>query len=422
MRPTPLVALILGALYAVSAVTLQKRQRRRRDRPCISILASAVVLLFSATIIYLEEYRLIVVCSLEALLRGLAGDADEGEGSLADRHGVSCRWCFLCSWRQPGQSCSNRSRSTGSFSTNGHLPTWFWGAPVALTGALYGRVSPSRPTLEALHYGWIVILFLGLTVETNDLFRFWSAGRPELVAEHLGFERTMSIAGVWALICLPLLGFGLGSSSRPLIYAALWMLVVSSGLAVLRALIYVPIEEYRLVLNMRTAVLVIVSSASYGAYASLKQPGATFSFAKEFRALFRFVPVVAMLVLFSAETWDFFRHAKLTLQGQGGAAELTRLANLQHLSLSSIWLLFSIVLMVLGFSRRDRAFRMQAIGLFGIAILKIFLYDLSFLERLYRIFSFVGLGVILLLVSYLYQRYKEIILSPSRAVESPPPS
>jgi uncharacterized membrane protein len=65
---------------------------------------------------------------------------------------------------------------------------------------------------------------------------------------------------------------------------------------------------------------------------------------------------------------------------------------------------------------------MQAIGLFGIAILKIFLYDLSFLERLYRIFSFVGLGVILLLVSYLYQRYKEIILSPSRAVESPPPS
>jgi len=54
--------------------------------------------------------------------------------------------------------------------------------------------------------------------------------------------------------------------------------------------------------------------------------------------------------------------------------------------------------------------RLQAIALFGIAILKIFIYDLSFLETLYRIFSFVGLGVVLLAVSYLYQRYRHVIL------------
>jgi len=54
--------------------------------------------------------------------------------------------------------------------------------------------------------------------------------------------------------------------------------------------------------------------------------------------------------------------------------------------------------------------RIEAIVLFGVSIVKIFIYDLSFLDTLYRIFSFVGLGVILLVVSYLYQRYRGIIL------------
>lgn len=53
--------------------------------------------------------------------------------------------------------------------------------------------------------------------------------------------------------------------------------------------------------------------------------------------------------------------------------------------------------------------RIAAIVLFGVAILKIFIYDLSFLDTVYRIVSFIGLGVILLSVSYLYQRYRGLI-------------
>jgi len=198
------------------------------------------------------------------------------------------------------------------------------------------------------------------------------------------------------------------------------MLLVGSGLAMLRAFYYVPIEEYRFLLNMRTAGLFVVAGASYGVSALLRGPEGTFSYAGEFRSLFRFVPVLSMLVLCSTETWDVYRYASSTLPAAGQASELTRLANLQQLSLSSVWLLYSIGLMILGFWRRDREFRLQAIALFGIAILKIFLYDLSFLETLYRIFSFIGLGVILLFVSYLYQRYKDIILSPTPSGEDHP--
>jgi uncharacterized membrane protein len=78
--------------------------------------------------------------------------------------------------------------------------------------------------------------------------------------------------------------------------------------------------------------------------------------------------------------------------------------------LSTSWLLYSIGLMGVGIVRRVRTLRVIAIVLFGVAILKIFFYDLSFLETLYRIVSFLGLGLILLTVSYLYQRYRSVIL------------
>ena len=94
---------------------------------------------------------------------------------------------------------------------------------------------------------------------------------------------------------------------------------------------------------------------------------------------------------------------------------MTRLENLKQLSLSALWLLVPIVLMIAELWRRNRMIRIEAIVLFGIAILKIFIDDLSFLETLYRIFSFLGLGVTLLAVSYLYQRYREMILETPAA-------
>ena len=74
--------------------------------------------------------------------------------------------------------------------------------------------------------------------------------------------------------------------------------------------------------------------------------------------------------------------------------------------------------MAFGLWKRVRVVRVEAIVVFGFAILKIFIYDLSFLGTLYRIFSFLGLGLILLAVSYLYQKYKTVILKPSTSDSS----
>lgn len=127
--------------------------------------------------------------------------------------------------------------------------------------------------------------------------------------------------------------------------------------------------------------------------------------------------VALVLALLTSETRDFFQKEMYVLQRHMGdnwtkdfEAQLTNLRNMQSLSLSGVWLVYSVILMVVGIWKRYRNLRLVAIGLFGVAILKIFIYDLSFLQTLYRIFSFMGLGVILLGVSYLYQKYKGIIL------------
>jgi uncharacterized membrane protein len=58
--------------------------------------------------------------------------------------------------------------------------------------------------------------------------------------------------------------------------------------------------------------------------------------------------------------------------------------------------------------RRDQAyFRAGLIGLFALMLVKVFLVDLSRLDAVYRILSFVVLGGVLVLVSFLYTRYRE---------------
>jgi uncharacterized membrane protein len=57
----------------------------------------------------------------------------------------------------------------------------------------------------------------------------------------------------------------------------------------------------------------------------------------------------------------------------------------------------------------QRVLRLQGLVILLICILKLFLFDLNNLETLYRILSFVALGVILLGVSWIYTRFRDQI-------------
>ena len=77
----------------------------------------------------------------------------------------------------------------------------------------------------------------------------------------------------------------------------------------------------------------------------------------------------------------------------------------RDLTLSVAWGLYAMVLLVLGLWRSLRPLRMAALAFLVLTIAKVFLYDLGALTGLYRVLSFLGLGVSLILVSLLYQRF-----------------
>jgi uncharacterized membrane protein len=74
-----------------------------------------------------------------------------------------------------------------------------------------------------------------------------------------------------------------------------------------------------------------------------------------------------------------------------------------------LWVIYAFLLVAIGMYRKFRALRIMALALFGIAIFKIFLSDLSQLDRIYRIISFITLGVMLMVASFFYQKYRNEI-------------
>jgi uncharacterized membrane protein len=71
---------------------------------------------------------------------------------------------------------------------------------------------------------------------------------------------------------------------------------------------------------------------------------------------------------------------------------------------SALWMAYGAMLMTVGFWRRSSFVRWQALVLIAATIAKVFIYDVSQLDRGYRIVSFIVLGVLLLAISFVYQR------------------
>lgn len=83
--------------------------------------------------------------------------------------------------------------------------------------------------------------------------------------------------------------------------------------------------------------------------------------------------------------------------------------NMRNLFLSLWWIVYAALLLIVGAMARQPLLRKMAIVLFGLSIIKVFLYDVQTLDTVYRIVAFIVLGVILLSVSFAYQKNKDKI-------------
>ncbi|MEP5635471.1 MAG: DUF2339 domain-containing protein, partial [Maribacter dokdonensis] len=79
------------------------------------------------------------------------------------------------------------------------------------------------------------------------------------------------------------------------------------------------------------------------------------------------------------------------------------------LGLSILWGVYALLLIALGIWKKKKYLRVGAIVLFSITLIKLFFYDNSSLNTIAKTIVFVSLGVLLLIISFLYNKYKHII-------------
>jgi uncharacterized membrane protein len=77
------------------------------------------------------------------------------------------------------------------------------------------------------------------------------------------------------------------------------------------------------------------------------------------------------------------------------------------LGLSILWGVYALFLIIIGIWKHQKHLRIGAIVLFGLTLIKLFFYDIADLNTIAKTIVFVSLGVLLLIISFLYNKYRE---------------
>ena len=109
--------------------------------------------------------------------------------------------------------------------------------------------------------------------------------------------------------------------------------------------------------------------------------------------------VLALVLLFAYVTLQ----TKRVFQGMLMTPESQSLA--ETYAYSAVWLAFALALFVAGIRLGRQPVRLAGLAVLALVVLKVFVGDMSNLEGLLRIASFVGLGLCLVGIGWLYQRF-----------------
>lgn len=115
----------------------------------------------------------------------------------------------------------------------------------------------------------------------------------------------------------------------------------------------------------------------------------------DFQNTYDFLFHIAIIWMISSELMNWMEIA--------GSAQSDKLA------ISIFWGIYALFLIILGIWKKQKHLRMGAIALFAVTLIKLFFYDLSDLDTIAKTTVFVSLGVLLLVISFLYNKYNHLI-------------
>ncbi len=109
-----------------------------------------------------------------------------------------------------------------------------------------------------------------------------------------------------------------------------------------------------------------------------------------------FIALALVFLYLSLEVRNAF-HVDLWLQA-GPSTEA------ESYAYSITWLLFAVAILIVGMARKSIAIRHAAMAVLALSVAKVFVLDMAALTGVLRAASFMGLGVALIGIAYLYQR------------------
>jgi uncharacterized membrane protein len=105
--------------------------------------------------------------------------------------------------------------------------------------------------------------------------------------------------------------------------------------------------------------------------------------------------VVLALAYLTLETMRLYRGPVLTAGVIGDAEQYT---------LSGVWLAYGVALLIAGVLLGSKPARLASAAVVALTIGKVFVVDMADLAGIWRALSFIGLGLVLVGIGYLYQR------------------
>lgn len=116
----------------------------------------------------------------------------------------------------------------------------------------------------------------------------------------------------------------------------------------------------------------------------------------------QFRPAVGILALVLAMTYVTLETKRVF---QGHALVAWSLSGAESYAYSAVWLVSALALFAAGIRLGRQYIRYAGLGVMVLVVLKVFLWDMSGLEGLYQIGSFLGLGLSLVGIGWLYQYF-----------------
>ncbi len=226
--------------------------------------------------------------------------------------------------------------------------------------------------------------------------------------EIIDFFNHYWLAIIWSIIALSTVPLAINIRSKVL-RACVYITFIVASLRVVFIESSVTLKDYVPFFNGRVLAFIVVAfSILLTAYILIKNREVLTD--DEQKTVVPFLGVlgnIILLWLLSVEVLDFFNKKMLGLHTN---EEIQTLESVKRVALSSAWLLYSFVLLSIGIAKKLAVGRILALILIGITIFKVFLYDTAVLDNFYRFISYISLGTLLLIIGFLYNRYRESIL------------